>query len=149
MRKLKAKNSAYDLKFKAYDLVLNQLSIVRGMMLLGNYKHIVLAKDKHHGNINEYLRKFNEVELMQYSTLNDVYGVEVYEGDVIKFPKDYIYKNGKEFCAVVEKVNGNFYVHDRLLSEVNDIVIKIGNIYAENASMVPKLHKKEQKKWRF
>lgn len=141
-----AKNSAYDLKFKAYDRVLNKMVIVRGMMLLGLNRFVVLAQDRHHGVLNEYTRKFNEIELMQYSTVKDLNGLELYEGDVIKFPRNYVYKNGTTIHAVIYKENGNFYAHDKLLSDVSNVIVKIGNIYDE-ANLIDKLPRSERNKW--
>lgn len=136
-----------NLKFRAYDRILSQLTVVRGMKLVGAKKFLVLTKNK--GAMKEYTRRFSEVDLLQYTTLKDIKNTELFDGDVVEFPINYIYKNNKHFYAVVERLNGNVYVHDRLLCDVSDIVYKIGNIYADNARVISKLPRIEQKKWRM
>ncbi|KHO13109.1 hypothetical protein OA78_0855 [Latilactobacillus curvatus] len=56
----------------------------------------------------------NEVELMQYTGLKDMNGVEIYEGDILQDPDD------EGFCYEVEYDYGRFSCGD------NDLIDCLG-----------------------
>lgn len=134
-----------EIKFRAWDKHIEQMQIVRDIYFdrkTGDTEYFV-TKSKfgtHVGNLESH-------ELMQYTGLKDVNGVEIYEGDIVRV----ILSSYEKLVAYVEwfgdegypafdlhQVNEAFYFDSNILSTVmNDgsEVEVVGNIY-ENKNLL-------------
>lgn len=114
-----------DIKFRAWDKDIKK-------MLYQNKKSPTFGRfeDDRHCSIEDVLfYEKDDFELMQYTGLKDKNGVEIYEGDILKFdvwkPKEVVY--GDENCKCVGfSLKGTMkalYTYDSDMCEV------VGNVH--------------------
>ena len=86
--------------------------------------------------INEDLKKYGE-RLMQYTGLKDKNGKEIWEGDVVKFPRQWWTHGDKEFhIEEIKFGNGTFsFFNSGDWSVESDEMEVLGNIY-ENPELL-------------
>lgn len=123
-----------EIKFRAWDIRRQVLAPVLDLKWLqvGNYRLRVNAS---HGP-DDYIPMLDgEYELMQFTGLTDKNGVEIYEGDILRFPNRPYYKNVRvamESGAYRLFNPAGSYLYP--LGQTPEVEV-IGNIY-ENADLL-------------
>ena len=119
-----------EIKFRAWDKLNKEMF---------NVEFIDFQKRRVYKDTVSY-RKFNDIELMEYSELKDLREKEIYDGDILfeSFEERYykvVFKNGS-FRAEFE---GDF---EEYSFDLNDVVAQgcevVGNIY-ENPELIKKV----------
>ncbi|MFL2081038.1 YopX family protein [Latilactobacillus sakei] len=96
-----------EIKFRAwhktYDLLCDVVEIV-----FGDDDNYVAVEN------GEYIERwrFDDIELMQYTGLKDMNGVEIYEGDIVEVNiQEYVlgYYTETNYTSVVKYKNGSYY----------------------------------------
>ena len=110
-----------------------------GKKMIDLYKITPLALADHNGTMNGLFLPFDKnINLMQYTNLKDSKGVEIYEGDIVRFWIDNIEEVSEVFfecgCFSVKTKNTDPYYHPCL--GVVEFVEIIGNLY-ENPELLP------------
>ncbi len=102
-----------------------------GMLLFGNDMKYTLHND------NRIPIDPAECELIQYTGLKDKNGKEIYEGDIVKYTKFYVYGNtdGVTKMLTVEFYKGSFTYMDILTEPIGFQAEVVGNIY-ENPELL-------------
>lgn len=84
-------------------------------------------------NSERVWRKFNEVELMQYTGLTDANGNKIFEGDIVVVVSQYWGQLRNRYEVKFEQ--GAFYAGYFLLSKIAPSISVIGNIH-ENPELL-------------
>lgn len=133
------------IKFRAFDKLTKQIfkvkeidfdAIERNVYGFITYKSFL-------GGVYESLsfRNFDDVELMQYTGINDCNGREIYEGDIVKLDEDFAKAQGysSTISEVVWDEDGALFDTPKIqyaLSQHNSKYFTvIGNIY-ENPQLI-------------
>ena len=128
-------------KFRAWD---KQFSIMSVVTRLNYWSKIVEMSD---GEL--YIQKLNEVELMQSTGLLDKKGVEIFEGDIVKMPKD-VYSE-PTYYKVVRHRGGAYRLESKqhgceLWLRHTDCEI-VGNVY-ENLELIEEMENGQDSEFR-
>lgn len=111
-----------EIKFRAWDKSNKEMNNIESI----NFQERRVYKD-----IVSY-RKFNDIELMEYTGLKDMKGKEIYEGDIL------FESSSEEYFKVVFE-NGSFRAeadgYSLDLEDYDDICEVVGNIY-ENPELM-------------
>lgn len=106
-----------EIKFRAYVMATGEIDLVTQITFEECWLKIATSDD---------WRMFNEVELMQYTSLKDKNGVEIYEGDVVEYTGTDPYED-PSCCSVVEYDEDEFVCFDAGLSSCYYEVEVIGD----------------------
>ena len=128
-----------EIKFRAWHKEKKILREVLEISFSGRY--VILAGFGSFGEIEAPIR---DVELMQYTSVNDKRGVEIYEGDIVKFESSVPIPEGPDYpkegqMGVIEYGFCDYYVDTKSpcrfnLDELGDWIV-VGNIY-ENPELL-------------
>ena len=123
-----------EIKFRAWDKYFKKIVEVRSISF--KLKTIKVIPVKSIDKLDIYETTLDDIEVMQYTGLKDIYGVEIYEGDIIKetLPDEEAYT----FIVEWNKISAGFVLREietidyygRFNNECDssDFII-IGNIY--------------------
>lgn len=121
-----------EIKFRAWDAKEKQMLEVNHLFNLGNKQPIEVWTNDYEGG---YRFNPDKSEIMQYTGLKDVNGVEIYEGDVVEFEvglirtkAEVVYSRSqfivnmnsimsRSLAAYLVKVIGNRFENPELLEE--------------------------------
>ena len=126
----------HEIKFKAWDKQRKKIFEVSNLGFNTVERDIMVSVQDHHYQGRGYIDNY---ELMQYTGLKDVNGIEIFEGDIVKnnFMCPEITKK-KSNIGVIEWTDGNYMLYckeeDRYTYLTCHITNKefevLGNIYA-------------------
>lgn len=117
-----------EIKFRAWVRRLDRMCNVTGIDFERNEINILRPG----WHMSEWLRR-DQVELMQYSGLDDVNGKPIYGGDIVVVVSQYWGQLGNRYEVKFRK--GAFYAEYVLLSEISPSISVIGNIH-ENPELL-------------
>lgn len=113
-----------EIKFRAWDKINKEMF---------NVEVIDFQKREVYKEVVSY-RKFNDVEVMQYTGLKDMRGKEIYEGDIV-------IQNNKRHRVIFDEENARFCIRDDefelnvgFTNNNNERMEVVGNIY-ENSEL--------------
>lgn len=122
-----------EIKFRAWDKFTQKYWNIENWHFEDEYLDLIESADP---NSKRVWRKFNEVELMQYTGLKDKNGKDIYEGDIIhgydQEPDRYDGYIGSSVIDVVNFRNGTFWIGDiwyNVMVMTPPIVEVIGNVH--------------------
>lgn len=130
------------IKFRAWDKTLEEMKEVVSV----NFKNkdMFLKEDDFHW----IGANFFEVEILQYTEINDVFGNEIYEADVVSVIEPLVGGRERNLIGIVKFYDGSWWVDNEreamlLFDECNDVEV-LGNIY-ENKDLIDRysLHKSD------
>ena len=130
------------IKFRAWDKTLEEMKEVVSV----NFKNkdMFLKEDDFHW----IGANFFEVEILQYTEINDVFGNEIYEADVVSVIEPLVGGRERNLIGIVKFYDGSWWVDNEreamlLFDECNDVEV-LGNIY-ENKDLIYRysLHKSD------
>ena len=121
------------IKFRAWDKTLEEMKEVVSV----NFKNkdMFLKEDDFHW----IGANFFEVEILQYTEINDVFGNEIYEADVVSVIEPLVGGRERNLIGIVKFYDGSWWVDNEreamlLFDECNDVEV-LGNIY-ENKDLI-------------
>lgn len=135
-----------NIKFLAWDYQLGEINVVRAMQIVGHEKFAVLGRSGEKGRLQQYKRPLDELELLQFTNEYDINKKEIYENDILTFPKGVILKT-KEYTGVVVRMDSAFVVHRKNLKDVVKHARKVGNIYTHYEARKDLLSRVDRVDW--
>ncbi len=130
-----------EIKFRAWNNREKVMSLLRGFDFLIKQAIINCPNEKSKTAISSWDYKDKEIKLMQFTGLQDKKGVDIYEGDILKYK--YMFQDKMSTSEVVwnDERNGFYLYSEReeqffvLETELKKQFEVIGNIY-ENSELL-------------
>ena len=130
-----------EIKFRAWNNREKVMSLLRGFDFLIKQAIINCPNEKSKTAISSWDYKDKEIKLMQFTGLQDEKGVDIYEGDILKYK--YMFQDKMSTSEVVwnDERNGFYLYSEReeqffvLETELKKQFEVIGNIY-ENSELL-------------
>lgn len=109
------------IKFRVWNKECQSMDEIDGCNLYLADNEIYEVYESGHNNYNPYMEKDNvtdKYELMQYSEINDKFGIEIYEGDIYKYrdrTKEVRYEDGAFWFGgtILSHVRGGEIIGDK------------------------------------